>query len=176
VSTEPAQVGGGLHAALESVYGAIFRGIATVGLPPSFIVVLETNGRRSGQTRSTVLITASYERQRYLVSLVGPNCDWVRNARASGGESVIRHGKRTPVTLKEVPVEERVPILKAYLKWSLGARAIIEVSHSAPVEEFESVAEKYSVFRIVRRKGEQEIRGRGTGSDGAGEHLRLTDA
>ena len=39
--------------------------------------------------------------------------------------------------LEEVPVAERAPILKAYLKWSLGARAIIEVSHKAPVEEFD---------------------------------------
>ncbi len=146
---ESPQAGGGLHGLLESVYGAIFRGIATIGLPPSFIVVLETRGRRSGQTRSAVLITGSYAGQRYLVSLVGPNCDWVGNARAAHGEAVIRHGKRTPVTLEDVPVEQRPPILKAYLKWSLGARAIIEVSHRAPVEEFASVADKYPVFRIV---------------------------
>jgi len=156
MSTEPARAGGGIHAILESVYGGIFRGIATLGLPPSFIVVLETRGRRSGQTRSAVLITASYEGRRYLVSLVGPHCDWVSNARASHGEAVIRHGKRTPVTLEEVPVEERAPILKAYLKWSLGARAIIEVSHDAAVEEFETVAEKYPVFRVHLGKAEAQ--------------------
>ena len=152
MSTEPQRAGGGLHAALESVYGAVFRGIATVGLPPSFIVVLETRGRRSGRTRSAVLITANYEGQRYLVSLVGRNCDWVRNARASHGEAVIRHGKRIHVTLEEVPVEARAPVLKAYLKWSLGARAIIEVSHNAAVEEFAIVAPKYPVFRIAGRR------------------------
>ena len=142
--------GGGLHGFLEAMYGRVFRMIATLGLPPSFIVVLETRGRRSGETRSTVLITGSYEGQRYLVSLVGPHCDWVRNTRAAGGEAVIRHGRRRRVMLEEVPVEERAPILKAYLKWSLGARAIIEVSHKAPVAEFEPIAGKYPVFRIVQ--------------------------
>lgn len=140
---------GGLHGFLEAMYGRVFSVIATVGLPPSFIVVLETRGRRTGKTFSTVLITASHEGERYLVSLVGPGCDWVRNARAAGGSAVIRHGKRKPVTLEEVPVERRAPILKAYLKWSLGARVIIEVRHKAPVEEFEAVAAKYPVFRIV---------------------------
>ncbi len=40
---------GGLHGFLEAMYGRVFRGIATVGLPPSFIVVLEAKGRRSGK-------------------------------------------------------------------------------------------------------------------------------
>ena len=144
--------GGGLHGFLEAMYGRIFRVIATLGLPPSLFVLLEAKGRRSGSTRSTVLVTGSHEGERYLVSLVGPRCDWVKNARAADGRAVIRHGKRRKVRLVEVPVEERAPILKAYLKWSLGARAIIEVSHKAPVEEFEAVAEKYPVFRIVPGK------------------------
>src|SRR3990170_4822643 len=150
MGTERPPEGGGLHGFLEAIYGRVFRVIATLGLPPSFIVVLETRGRRSGETRSTVLITGSYEGQRYLVSLVGPHCDWVKNTRAAGGEAVIRHGRRRRVMLEEVPVEERAPILKAYLKWSLGARAIIEVSHKAPVAEFEPIAGKYPVFRIVQ--------------------------
>lgn len=144
---------GGLHGFLEELYGRLFRGIATMGLPPSFIVVVETKGRRSGQTRSAVLITGNHDGERYLVSVTGEKADWVQNARAIGGRAVIRHGKRRKVSLLEVPVEEHAPILKAYLKWSLGARAIIEVSHKAPVADFEAVAAKYPVFRIVPRNG-----------------------
>ena len=96
-----------------------------------------------------MLITCSCEGERYLVSVTGAGADWVRNARADDGRAVIRHGRRRRVQLQDIPVEERAPILKAYLKWSLGARAIIEVSHKAPVEEFEAVAAKYPVFRIV---------------------------
>jgi deazaflavin-dependent oxidoreductase (nitroreductase family) len=152
MSDEPlASEAGGLHGFLEAIYGRVFRVIATLGLPPSLFVLLETKGRRSGSTRSTVLVTGSHEGERYLVSLVGPRCDWVKNARAADGRAVIRHGKRRKVMLVEVPVTERAPILKAYLKWSLGARAIIEVSHKAPVADFEAVAEKYPVFRIVPR-------------------------
>lgn len=120
---------GGLHGFLEAMYGRAFRFIATVGLPPSFIVELETKGRRSGQTRSTVLITGSCGGESYLASVTGEAADWVRNARADDDRAMIRHGKKRPVRLEGVPVEGRAPILKAYLKWSLGARAIIEVSH-----------------------------------------------
>jgi hypothetical protein len=141
----------GLHGFLESMYGRVFRLIATTGVPPSFIVVLETKGRRTGKTRSTVLIIGADEGREYLVSLV-PACDWAQNALANGGRAVLRHGKRRRVTLVEVPVEQRAPILKAYLKWSLGARAIIAVSHKAPVAEFEPIATKYPVFRIDPRE------------------------
>jgi len=36
----------------------------------------------------------------------------------------IRHGRRRAVRLEEVPVEQRAPVLKAYLKWALGARPL----------------------------------------------------
>jgi hypothetical protein len=143
--------GGGLHGFLEAIYGAVFRGIATVGLPPSFIVILETRGRDSGAVHSVVLITGSYGGERFLVSVTGENADWLRNVRANGGRAAIRHGQRRRVTLVEVPVEERAPILKAYLKWSLGARAIIPVSHSAPIEEFAPIAGDYPVLKITPR-------------------------
>ncbi len=150
-SQQETQGGGGLHGFLEAIYGRVFRVIATLGLPPTFVIVLETRGRRSGLTRSTVLITGSHLSERYLVSLLGDGAEWLRNVRAAGGEAVIRHGRRQAVSLEEVPVEGRAAILKAYLKWSLGARAIIEVSHKAPVEEFERVAAEYPVLRIASR-------------------------
>ncbi len=97
------------------------------------------------------MITGHHEGHRYLVSVTGERADWVLNARAVDGRAVLRHGKRRKVSLVEVPAEDRAPILKAYLKWSLGARAIIEVSHNAPVGDFEAVAAKYPVFRITPR-------------------------
>jgi len=63
----------------------------------------------------------------------------------------IRHGRRRAVRLEEVPVERRAPVLKAYPKWALGARPLFEVSHKAPLEEFEGIAQQHPVFRIVDR-------------------------
>lgn len=53
------------------------------------------------------------------------------------------------VTLEEVPVAERAPILKRYLALAPGARAHIPVDRRAPVAEFEPIADSYPVFRIV---------------------------
>lgn len=132
----------------EEVYRRIFRVISTLGLPPSFVVQLEVAGRRSAKVRSTILITAQHDGQRFLVSVLGNDADWVRNARAAGGEAYIVHGGRSKVRLAEVPVEQRAPIIRAYLQRARGARAHIDVPHDAPVEEFARIAERHPVFRI----------------------------
>jgi hypothetical protein len=74
--------------------------------------------------------------------------DWVRNVRAAGGEAVLIHGERRPVRLVEVEPTERAPILKAYLARAIGGRPHIPVKHDAPIEEFETVAADYPVFRV----------------------------
>jgi hypothetical protein len=50
--------------------------------------------------------------------------------------------------MPEGPVDERAPILKAYLKWSLGARAVMQLGPNASLEKFESIAVRHPVFRI----------------------------
>ena len=133
----------------EEFYRRLFWVISTLGLPPSFIVRLEVAGRRSGKIRSTILVTAQHAGERYLVSVLGDVSHWVRNVRAAGGHAVIRHGRRRSVRLEEVPVEQRAPVLRAYLKWALGARAVLQLGPNAPLEEFQRIASQHPVFRIV---------------------------
>jgi hypothetical protein len=61
----------------------------------------------------------------------------------------LRHGRREQVRLEEVPAERRARILKAYLKRAPGARPHIAVDKDAPLSEFERVAARYPVFRVV---------------------------
>jgi len=42
---------------------------------------------------------ADFEGERYLVSMLGKNANWVRNLRAAGGQAVLRHGRRESVRL-----------------------------------------------------------------------------
>jgi hypothetical protein len=81
--------------------------------------------------------------------MLGENADWVRNARASAGAAVLRHGTTENVKLEELPVSRRAPILKAYLQVAPGARPHFDLSRDAPLAEFEKVAARYPVFRIV---------------------------
>lgn len=112
-------------------------------------VTLEVRGRRSGRTIAFPLVIADYEDERYLVSMLGADANWVRNVRAAGGRAVVRHGGRERVRLEEVDVRLRAPILRRYLALAPGARAHIPVNRHAPLEEFERIAARYPVFRIV---------------------------
>jgi hypothetical protein len=113
------------------------------------MVALETRGRRSGRASLVQLVMAQVGTERYLVSMLGDNADWVRNAHASAGTAVLRHGTTENVRLEDVPVSRRAPILKAYLQVAPGARPHFDVSRDAPLAEFEKVAARYPVFRIV---------------------------
>ena len=124
--------------------------LASLGLMPSDTVTLEVKGRRSGMVRSNVVTWVKQDGERYLVSPRGES-EWVRNVRAADGKAVIRHRGRQRVRLEEVPAEERAPIIKAYLaKTAMATRAHFGVDPKAEIEEFEAIAARHPVFRIVR--------------------------
>jgi hypothetical protein len=54
-------------------------------LSPHYAVTLEVPGRRTGRLISFPVAVAEYEGERYLVSMLGKDANWVRNVRAAGG-------------------------------------------------------------------------------------------
>jgi len=123
--------------------------IHSSGIMPNYLVTLEVIGRKSGQIISLPVVVALVDGQRYLVSMLGDEAQWVLNVRAANGKAYIRSGRRIEVTMEEVPVEQRPPILKAYLQRAPGARPHIPVNKNAPLTEFEKVAALFPAFRIV---------------------------
>ncbi len=87
--------------------------------------------------------------ERYLVSMLGKDANWVQNIQAAGGKARLRHGISEQVILEEVAIDQRAPILKRYLKLAPGARPHIPVSKDAPISDFEAIAADYPVFRVV---------------------------
>ena len=123
--------------------------LASRGLMPSDTITLEVKGRRSGMIRSSVVTWVEQGEGRYLVSPRGET-EWVRNVRAAGGEAAVRHRGRQTVRLEEVPAEERAPIIKAYLtKTAKATRQHFGVDPKAEIKEFEAIAARHPVFRIV---------------------------
>jgi hypothetical protein len=129
--------------------------LAVLGLTPRNTIALEVPGRRTGRARRTALVTAEHEGSRYLVSLPGESV-WVRNVRAAGYRAVIWHLRRTPVRLEAVPVDERAPIIRAYLDKrayskspEFEAREFFGVSRNATLDELAEIAPRYPVFRIA---------------------------
>lgn len=122
------------------------------GIGPDYLITLEVPGRRSGRISELPLVMAEANGESYLVSMLGEKANWVSNVRAAGGDVSIRHGRREEVRLEEVAADRRAPVLKAYLKRAPGARAHLPVHKDAPLAEFERVASRFPVFRIVRRE------------------------
>jgi deazaflavin-dependent oxidoreductase (nitroreductase family) len=119
-------------------------------LLPHALSTLETAGSRTGRTHATPVVITSWRGERYLVSMLGEGAGWVRNVRAAQGRAVLRHGRRTEVTLEEVPAAERAPILQAYLRAAPGARPHLAAQSSDPLAAFERIAPVHPVFRITR--------------------------
>ena len=120
----------------------------SAGLFPDYFVTLEVVGRKSGKMISFPLAMTVMNGERYLVSMLGDEANWVKNIKATGGKARLVHGISEQVLLTEVDVSQRAPILKAYLQLAPGARPHIPISKDALVEEFEKISSKFPVFRV----------------------------
>jgi deazaflavin-dependent oxidoreductase (nitroreductase family) len=127
--------------------------LASSGVTSNYVETLEVIGRKSGRIFSLPVVIAIVDSQRYLVSMLGENVQWVLNVQAAGGKAVMHSGRRTAIQLEEVPTDQRAPILQAYLKRAPGARPHMPVDKDAPLVEFEKIAADYPVFHIVTKLG-----------------------
>lgn len=135
---------------LDRWSGATVRWLTAHGISLMGSRVLEVRGRRSGELRRVPVNLLDLDGERYLVAPRG-NTQWVRNVRAAGAAS-LRLGSRTEdVLLTEVPVADRVPVLRAYLRrwgWEVG-RFVEGLSARSSDEEVAAVAPGVPVFRVV---------------------------
>ena len=70
---------------LASILNRLEGWLHTVGVAPNYMITLEVPGRRSGHRISLPLVMVVLEGERYLVSMLGANVNWVHNVRAAGG-------------------------------------------------------------------------------------------
>ena len=118
-------------------------------LSPTRAATLEVPGRATGRLISFPVVVAEYLGERYLVSMLGKDANWVRNVRAAGGRAVLRRRRRENVCLVEVEPGARAPILRRYLALAPGARPHLPVDQDAPLAEFERIADQFPVFRVT---------------------------
>lgn len=112
--------------------------------------VLAVKGRTSGQWRTTPVNLLEYEGRRYLVAPRGET-QWVRNLRVSGtGE--LRLGKHAePFRGRELTDEEKLPVLRAYLKrWKAEVGIFFEgTGPDSSDEQLREIAPKHPAFEVV---------------------------
>lgn len=117
-------------------------------------VTLEVIGRASGKPIRLSVTQVRRDGRTYLVALGGES-NWVKNIRAAGGRATRIAGRRTPIQLVEVPVEERAPILLAYVNQRAfthsggqSARHFFGLSAKPSLADMAGVAERYPVFEV----------------------------
>jgi len=111
--------------------------------------ILRVRGRKSGEWHSHPVNCLAYEGKRYLVAPRGQT-QWVRNIRAAGGGELMLGNKLQPFKAVEISDEEKIPILRAYLKrWKFEVGMFFRgVSDDSPEEELKRIAPDHPVFRI----------------------------
>lgn len=129
-------------------YARFWSAVFAAGVVPGRWVTLEVRGRTSGRLVRFPLGYAELDGARYLVSMLGQDCNWVKNVRAANGRVALRHGRNERCWLIEVPVAQRAPVIKQYLNEVPGARPHIPVDRHADLAAFNAVAEYYPVFRV----------------------------
>ena len=139
---------GGRPNILAKIQNRFWANLHSLGIFPDRFVTLEVVGRKSGKMVSFPLAMTVMNGERYLVSMLGEETNWVRNVRAANGKARLVHGISEQVILEEVDIGQRAPVLKAYLQIAPGARPHIPVNKNATLSEFESIASQYPVFRV----------------------------
>jgi deazaflavin-dependent oxidoreductase (nitroreductase family) len=107
--------------------------------------LLTVRGRTSGLPRNTPISIVVLDGERYLVSAFA-DAEWVKNVRAAGGGTLRRGTQDESVRLVEVPVPERGPVLRAFLRQVPGGVRFFESSEPNAVV---ASADRYPVFHVV---------------------------
>jgi len=142
---------GKLPAWLKS-FNRVVMALQRLGLAVGSMHVLSVPGRQSGLLRSAPVSLLTIDDRRYIVAGLD-SADWVLNARAAG-QGMLRRGRTEEhISLIELPVEDRVPILREFPRLIPQGVPFFTRLYgvSADPEEFAGLANTCPVFRVERR-------------------------
>ena len=112
--------------------------------------VLAVRGRTSGQWRTTPVNLLELDGRRYLVSPRGEG-QWVRNLRVAGSGELRVGNKVESFRARELPDDEKVPVLRAYLKrWRFEVGVFFEgVRPDSPDDRLRAIAPRHPAFEVL---------------------------
>ena len=122
--------------------------LSKLGMSVAGSRTLTVRGRKSGEPHTTPVNPLEFDGQTYLVAPRGTT-QWVRNIRVVG-EGTLNHGRKSRrFRGEEVPEDEKLPILKAYLdKWAWEVGAFFELPKNPTDEQISEIAHLHPVFRV----------------------------
>jgi deazaflavin-dependent oxidoreductase (nitroreductase family) len=133
-------------------FNRVMVALQRLGLVVGSMHVLTVPGRRSGVLRSTPVSLLTVDDHRYIVAGLD-DADWVLNVRAAS-RGILRRGRTEEhVSLIELTVEDRGPILREFPR--LIPRGVQFFTRlygvGAEPEAFATLAAACPVFRVERR-------------------------
>lgn len=134
----------------KNVFNRVVAALTRAGVSVAGSRVLEVQGRKSGEWRRTPVNVLTLNGTRYLVSPRG-HTQWVRNIRVSGNGRLVLGRGTEPISVTELPDDEKPALLRAYLKrwkWEVGA-FFGGVGPDSSDEELRRIAPDHPVFRIT---------------------------
>jgi deazaflavin-dependent oxidoreductase (nitroreductase family) len=134
----------------KSVFNPLVSFLMRFGLSLRGSRVLAVQGRKTGKWHTTPVNPLPYEGARYLVAPRGQT-QWVRNIRVSGTGELRLGRKRETIRVEELPDDQKVDLLRAYLKfwaWEVG-QFFGGVKADSPEEDLRRIAPDHPVFRIT---------------------------
>jgi deazaflavin-dependent oxidoreductase (nitroreductase family) len=134
----------------RNVFNRLVAFLTRLGVSVLGSRVLAVRGRTSGEWRTTPVNLLAMEDRKYLVSPRGET-QWARNLRAAGtGE--LRVGKKAePFSGRELSDDEKVPVLRAYLKrWKMEVGQFFDgVGPDSTDEQLRAIAPKHPAFEVL---------------------------
>ena len=111
------------------------------------IQILEVKGRKSGKLYSIPIRLLELDGKRYLVALQGETF-WVKNLRKQKSGQLQYGGHITDFSATELPDQDKLTILRAYLKrwWSVARPLTPITSPDASDDEFVKAEPLHPVF------------------------------
>lgn len=126
----------------------VFSTMVRLGLGKDYRYILTVPGRKTGTPHSVPVDVMGDGAQRWLVAPYGVT-NWVRNARAAGQVTLRRGGHRETLRVIEVPVAERVPVLRQYLREVPVTRRYFDVTAASSDKQWIREAHRHPVFRLA---------------------------
>jgi len=116
---------------------------------PKAVRLVTVRGRTTGREYSTPIWLVEQAGGRYWVAVFGET-NTVKNARMAGRVTLSRGAVREDVRLREVPVSERVPFLRARIRLSGSAmlRPYFGATLQSSDAEFAAIPWEHAVFKL----------------------------
>ena len=133
----------------KNVFNPTVAALTRAGLSFWGSRILRVRGRTSGEWRSAPVNLLTLDGKQYLVAPRG-STQWVRNLRATWAGELLLGTKVQPFRAIELSDDEKVPIMRAYLKrWKAEVGIFFQgAGPDSSDDEIRRIAPDHPVFRI----------------------------